>query len=446
MPKPSLDLIQQVVEKAKAAGADAADALAVEGRSLSVTVRNGKLEDIERAEAQDFGLRVFVGHRQAIVSSSDFSDDAINALVERVVDMAKVAPEDSDAILPDAAQQGYDPALDLDLLDKGEVSEETIKEHARRAEAAGLVVKGITNSEGGGASVSKSQIYLLSSTGFSGHYRTSSHSLYATLIAGDDTGMERDYDYSSTRHFEDLESPETIGRSAGERTVKRLNARKPDTGAVPIIFSPRVSNSLLGHFLQAINGEAISRGTSFLKNQMGKQIFGKGVAISDDPLRIRGLRSKPFDGEGIATRKLQIIVDGRLESWILDCTNARKLGLATTGHASRGIAGRPSPQPTNVFLHPGQEDPEALMDGIESGFYITELIGMGVNPVTGDYSRGATGFWIEGGKISYPVNEVSIAGNLKDMFKALIPANDLEFRYGIDAPTIRIDGMTVAGN
>ena len=266
-----------------------------------------------------------------------------------------------------------------------------------------------------------------------------------TAIAGSGTGMERDYDYSSVRHAADLESPEKIGRTAGERTVERLNPRKVITRKVPVVFDRRVAGSLVSHLASAVNGASVARKTSFLRDKMGQKLFADGIRIIDDPLRKRGLRSHPFDGEGVAGKKLALIDDGFLRSWILDCATARELGLTTTGHASRGVSSTPSPGASNLHLEAGKLSPEELIADITDGFYVTDLIGMGVNMVTGDYSRGASGFWIENGKRSYPVSEVTIAGHLLDMFRTIVPADDLEFRHGINAPTLRLEGLTVAG-
>ena len=269
--------------------------------------------------------------------------------------------------------------------------------------------------------------------------------LSASVIAGEGTEMERDYDYTAAVFAADMDSPEAIGKSAGEKAVKRLNPQKAETSAVPIVFDTRVSKSLIGHLSSAVNGSSIARGTSFLKDKMGERIFPEGINIIDDPLRKRGLKSRPFDGEGIATRRIPLIEDGQLKTWVLDLRSARQLGLQSTGHASRGTSSAPSPSSSNLYLEPGEMSPEELMADIKQGLYVNELIGFGINGVTGDYSRGASGFWIENGKISYPVSEVTIAGNLNDMFANLSRANDLEFRFGIDAPTVRIEGMTVAG-
>jgi PmbA protein len=266
-----------------------------------------------------------------------------------------------------------------------------------------------------------------------------------TAIAGEGTGMERDYDYSSTVHGADLQSPEKVGHTAGERAVDRLNPRKVKSKRVPVVFDRRVAGSLVGHLASAINGTAVARKTSFLKERLGERLFRPGIHVLDDPHRLRGLRSRPFDAEGVATKRLAVVEDGVLASWLLDSATARELGFVTTGHAQRGVSSAPSPGPSNLHLAAGGDTPEALMADIAEGFYLTDLIGVGVNYVTGDYSRGASGFWIENGKRSYPVSEVTIAGNLIDMFQALVPANDLEFRFATNAPTVRVEGLTVGG-
>ncbi len=441
---PDPQILEDLIKSAKAQGADAADALYVESVSASVSYRLGKLEDIERAEGRDLGLRVFVGQKVAFVSSSDLSADALKKLPERAVAMAKLAPEDKFACLAprDRLAKTF-PALDLE--DANEPSPDTLVEWARSVEGAAMAVKGVTNSEGGGASFGRTAIALATSEGFFGTNAGTNSGIGVSVVAGEGAGMERDYDQTSARHASDLESPETVGRNAGERAVKRLNPRKVKSQAVPIIYDPRVSAGIVGHFAGAISGNSIARGVSFLKEMMGKAIFAPAITITDDPHRIRGLRSKPFDGEGVANKRMNLIEGGVLQTWLLDCGSAKQLGLQTTGHAARGTGGPPAPSPTNLYMEAGTLSPEALISDIKEGFYVTELIGMGVNGVTGDYSRGAAGYWIENGTITYPVSEITIASNLKDMFLNLTPANDLVFRYGTNAPTLRIEGMTVAG-
>jgi len=438
-------ILDNIIAAARRQGADAADALLVENVSTSVSYRLGNLEDVERSESADLGLRVFVGNRVAMISSSDFSSDAVAALPERAITMAKLAPEDRFAGL--APRDLLARAIpDLDLEDKGEPAAEILVERARGAEQAALAVKGVTNSEGGGAGFSRMSIALATSEGFFSRYAGTSHSIGVAVLAGEGTGMERDYDHASARHASDLQSAEAIGKSAGEKAVRRLHPRKVKSQSAPVVFDPREAGGLLGHFANAISGTSVARGTSFLKDRMGAQIFAPHVHVIDDPHRRRGLRSKPFDGEGVANARRSLIDKGVLTSWLLDCASARQLGLSTTGHAARGTGGPPSPSATNLYMEAGKLTPKALIADIRQGFYVTELMGMGVSGVTGDYSRGAAGFWIEDGEISFPVSEVTIAGNLKEMFRQLTPADDLEFRYGTNAPTCRIEGMTIAGS
>jgi PmbA protein len=437
------DLTERLVAAARRAGADAADALAVRSVSQSVEVREGAVEESERSEGDDVGLRVFVGRRQAVVSTNDIKAD-VSQLAERAVAMARVAPEDPFAGLADSDKLARE-IPELDLLDPDLPTVAVLEERAKRAESAGLAVKGVTKSGGASASAGIGGMVLVTSGGFRGAYLSSGQSVSMTAIAGEGTAMERDYDYSSTLHGADLDPPEKVGRSAGERTVERLNPRKVDTKRVPVVFDRRVAGSLVSHLASAINGSAVARKTSFLKDKLGQRLFKPGISIVDDPRRRRGLRSRPFDAEGVATKPLAVIEDGVLMSWFLDSATARELGLTTTGHAQRGVSSAPSPGASNLHLSPGPDTPDALMADITEGFYVTDLIGMGVNQVTGDYSRGASGFWIENGKRSYPVSEVTIAGTLIDIFQALSPANDLEFRFGTNAPTVRLEGLTVAG-
>ncbi|HEY9079218.1 TldD/PmbA family protein [Magnetovibrio sp.] len=440
-----LNLLQDLIKSAQSQGADAADALFAEGTSLSLSWRMGEVEQLERSEGMDLGLRVFVGKSQAIVSSSDIGKRALSELVERAVAMAKSVPEDPFAGLADPDQLATE-FTDFDMFDPSEPSTDELTEAARTAEEAGLAVAGVSNSEGAHASFSQSSIAFAASNGFAHTYQRSRHSLSASMLAGQGTGMERDYDYTGAVWAEDLQSPEAIGRSAGERAVKRLNPKKAKTQQVPVVFDNRAARSLVGHLSSAINGSSIARGTSFLKDKMGQDIFAPGVTIVDDPHRIRGLRSAAFDDEGLPTQRRNVIDNGKLTTWFLDLRSARQLGLQSTGHAGRGVSSPPSPGASNLYLQAGSLSVEDLIKDIKAGFLVTELIGMGVNTVTGDYSRGASGFWIENGQIAHPVSEVTVAGHLSDMFKSLTPADDLEFLYGVDAPTVRIDGMTLAGS
>jgi PmbA protein len=436
-------LAERLVAAARRAGADAADAIAERGMSQSVEVRDGTVEESERAEGDNMGLRVFVGRRQAVVSTNDLKGGA-DALAERALAMARVAPEDQFAGLADPAELAKKIPV-LDLLDPQLPSVAQLEERARAAEATALAVKGVTKSGGASASAGIGGVVLVTSTGFAGSYLASRHGLSMQAIAGEGTHMERDYDFSSAIHAADLESPEAIGRSAAERAVKRLNPKKVSTKRVPVVFEPRVAGTLVGHLASAINGSSIARKTSFLRDRLGEALFGRGITIIDDPLRPRGLRSHPFDAEGIAGERRAIVKDGTLTTWILDCATARELGLKTTGHAQRSVSSTPSPGPSNLHLEPGPSAPAELIAEIEEGFYVTDLIGMGANIVTGDYSRGASGFWIEKGELTYAVSEVTIAGHLTDMFRTLTPASDLSFRYGTNAPTVRLEGLTVAG-
>lgn len=437
-------LAQRLVDAAKKAGADAADAIAVRGVSQGVEVRDGRVEESERSEGDDVGLRVFVGKRQAVVSTNDISGDGAARLAERAVAMARVAPDDEFVGLAD-------PSLlakqfpELDLLDPQMPSTAELERRAQEAEAAGLAVKGVAKSGGASASSGIGGMVLVTSTGFQGSYLRSSQGVSMMAIAGEGTGMERDYDFTSATHASDLRSSAEIGRSAGERTIARLNPRKVATCRVPVVFDPRISGSLVGHLVGAANGASIARKTSFLKDKLGQQLFAGGIRIVDDPLRVRGLRSQAFDAEGVATKRTNIVDAGVLTTWLLDSATARELGMATTGHAHRGVSSSPSPGAYNLHLEAGHVTPNELISDIKEGFYVTDLIGSGVNGVTGDYSRGAAGFWIDNGEITYAVSEVTIAGHLFDIFKSMKPANDLEFKYGVNAPTVRIEGLTVAG-
>jgi PmbA protein len=437
------DLAARLVEAARRAGADAADAVAVRSMSLAVELRDGAVEEAERSESDDLGLRVLVGGRQALVSTNDAKGEAA-ALAERAVAMARAAPVDRYAGLADRAALARDVA-DLDLIDPELPATAQLEALARTAEEAALAVDGVTKSGGASASAGIGGMVLVTSHGFRGAYLASHHNLSMVAIAGAGTGMERDYDFSSALHAADLDAAAKVGRSAGERAVKRINPRKVATRQVPVVFDPRVAGSLVGHLASALNGTAIVRKTSFLMDRMGERLFRPGIRIIDDPLRRRGLRSRPFDGEGVAGGPLALIEDGVLRSWLLDSATGRELGLPTTGHAQRGVSSVPSPGSTNLHLEAGGKTPQALIADIADGFYVTDLIGMGANTVTGDYSRGAAGLWIENGALGFPVSEVTIAGHLRDMFANLEPADDLAFRYGTNAPTVRLEGLTVAG-
>jgi PmbA protein len=439
------DLAERLVVAARRAGADEADALAVRSVSLSVEVRDGAVEESQRSEGDDLGLRVIVGRRQAVVSTNDLKAEGFDALAERAVAMARAAPEDRFAGLADADQLARElPALDLIDPEMPDVG--VLEARAREAEAAGLAVAGVSKSGGASASAGIGGFVLVTSHGFHGTTIASRHGIAMTAIAGNGTAMERDYDFSSTLHARDLDSAVAIGRRAGERAVKRLNPRKVATRRVPVVFDSRTSGSLVGHLASAANGSAVARKTSFLRERLGEKVFAPGIDIIDDPLRPRGLRSRPFDAEGVAGSRRALVEDGVLRTWILDCATARELNLKTTGHAQRGVSSTPSPSASNLHLAPGRQSPDQLIGEIADGFYVTDMIGMGVNLVTGDYSRGASGFWIENGERTYAVSEVTIAGHLSEMFATLTPANDLHFRYGTNAPTLRVEGLTVAGH
>lgn len=441
----TLSLLDDLVKAARSQGADAADAVAVDARSRGISWRDGKMEDVEGSEGEDIGLRVLIGKRQAMVSTSDRRKASLAELVERTVAMAKAVPEDEFCGLAPEDRLHTGPFAELELYDPTEVSADTLGAMAAEAEDAARSVDGVTNSDGAGASASSWAISLVTSHGFSGHYRGSSFSSSVSAVAGTGTDMERDYEFTSARHFSDLTSSADVGRTAGERAVRRLNPAKIESGQLPVIYDPRVSKSLLGHFSGAINGTSVARGTSFLKDMLGSPVFADGVSIIDDPLRVRGLSSKLFDGEGVRVSATRLIDHGTLKSWMLNSAAARQLGMEVTGHASRGTSSAPGITSSNLYMEAGAVAPDDLYADVRDGLYVTELIGMGVNGVTGDYSRGAAGFRIREGDLAESISEVTIAGNLKDMFRAIVPASDLEFRYGTDAPTVRIDGMMIAG-
>lgn len=436
-----VDLVAALVEAAKAAGADAADAVAVRGRSTSVSVRLGKVEGTESSESDDIALRVFLGKRAASVSGNAASDPA--ALAERAVAMARVSPQDPHQGLADPARLAR-TLKDLDLLDRTEVSADEMREAALEMEEAALSVAGVTNSGGSSASSGLGGLVLATSDGFVGQYAGSRFSRGISVVAGEGTAMERDYEFSSRPHFADLRSAAEIGREAAERTVRRLGARKARTGPVAVVFDPRVARGFAGHIASAINGASVARKTSFLRDMMGKQVASTAITVTDDPLKVRGQASRPFDGEGVEGAPLTMIDSGVLHHWFLSTSVARELGLETNG---RGVRSGTSVNPgsTNFAIEPGSDAPDELMKGIKEGFYVTEVFGQGVNMVTGDYSRGASGFWIENGVLTYPVSEVTIAGNLKDMFLHATPASDIDRNFGTAAPTILIEGMTLAG-
>ncbi|RYB97041.1 TldD/PmbA family protein [Ciceribacter ferrooxidans] len=432
----------QLVDLALKAGADSADAVVVRSRSKSVGVRLGKVETTESSESDDFSLRVFIGRQVASVSANPGFD--LKALAERAVAMAKVSPEDPFAGLADAADLARSYP-DLDLFDPTEVSSDALRDAALAAEEAALAVKGVSNSVGAGASAGMGGLVLVTSHGFSGSFQSSRFGCSVGVIAGEGTRMERDHDFDSRLFHADLDPAAEIGRRAGERAVRRLDPRQVETGQnVTVVFDPRVARGFIGHIAGAINGAAVARKTSFLRDRMGTEVLKSGLNITDDPLKVRGSGSRPFDGEGVKGEKLVMIEDGVLKHWFLSSSAARELGLHTNGRGSRGGTAV-SPTSTNLALEPGSVAPEDLIRSVGTGFYVTELIGQGVNMVTGEYSRGATGFWIENGELAYPVSGVTIASNLKDMFMRLTAANDIDRKFAVAAPTIAIEGMTIAG-
>lgn len=431
-----------LIDLAKAAGADQADAVVVRSRSRSVSVRLGKVEGTEASESDDFSLRVFVGNRVASVSANPGFD--LKTLAERAVAMAKVSPEDPYACLADEEDLARSYP-DLELFDATDVPTDDLRQAALEMEQAALDVDGVRNSSGAGASAGMGGLVLVTSHGFSGSYMASRFGRSVSVIAGEGTKMERDYDFDSRLYFAELDDPKTIGRRAGERVVKRVNPRQVPTGKnLTVVFDPRIARGFVGHIAGAINGGAVARKTSFLKDKMGQQVLKSGLSITDDPLKVRGSSSRPFDGEGVMGKRMVMIEDGVLKHWFLSTSTGRELGLPTNGRGVRGgtSVGAAS---TNLALEPGDVAPEDLIRSIGTGFYVTELIGQGVNMVTGEYSRGATGFWIENGELAYPVSEVTIASNLKDMFMRLTPANDIDRKFGVASPTIAIEGMTLAG-
>lgn len=441
----ALDRASSLVEKAKKAGADAADAVYACDASTDVQVRLGKLEDVSRNEGEDIGLRVFLGQRSATISSSSMNPDILNDLVSRALDMAREAPEDQYAGLApqDRLLKGDIPDIESD--DEGDPSPASLKQSALACEEAALAVQGVTNSEGAGASAGRSIFALATSHGFAGANSSSGYGVHASVLSGEGDEKERDYAYRSARHEEDLEDAASVGKRAGERAVRRLNAGSLKSGSMSVVFDPRVGSSLIGHLLGGISGSSIARRSSFLLESLGEQLFDSGLSIIDDPLRKRGLSSRAFDGEGLPTAKRAIIEKGVLTGWMMESASARQLGLEPTGNAARGVSGAPGVSASNVHLDGGTGSVADLIADIKQGVYVHELSGQGVNGVTGDYSRGAAGFLIIDGEIAGPVSEFTIASNLKQMFRNMRAAGDLEFLRGVNVPTLRIDDMMIAG-
>ena len=442
-PEAARAIAESLVERGIAAGASAADALYVDQRSSGVQVRLGELENVSRSEGEEIGLRLFVGQRSATVASSDLSDESLKTLVDRCLAMAEEAPEDPYARLAPKELLAVGDLPPLESGDGRDSDPTELRKRALEAEKAALAVAGVTNSSGAGASASGTTMALATSGGFSGAYESTGHSCSASVIAGEGAGMQRDHAWHSSRYVGDLEDAAEIGRRAGERAVARLGATRPKPGKYPVLFDPRVSSSLLGHFAGAISGSSIARKTSFLQDKLGKRVFADGVTIVDDPLRLRGLRSRPFDAEGVRVSRQELVSGGVLNSWIAESASARQLGIAPTGHAARGAGGAPATSPSNLYMAPGKRSREELFAAFDEALLLIELIGQGVNGVTGDYSRGAVGFMVRNGEIAEPVAEITVASNLLEMFATAEPGSDLEFRRGIDAPTILIPEMTV---
>ncbi|HEX5238143.1 MAG TPA: metallopeptidase TldD-related protein [Sphingomicrobium sp.] len=442
-PEQARRIAQSLVERGMAAGATAADALYGGDRSSGVQVRLGEIEQVGRSEGEQMGLRLFVGQRSATVASSDLSEEVLDTLVERCLAMAREAPEDPFSGLAPESLLALSDLPSIDGYDSVEPDPEHLRARALEAEKTALAVEGVTNSSGVGASASASVVALATSGGFANAYQTSGFSCTAVVVAGEGSGMQREYAGHSVRHLEDLESAEEIGRKAGERAVARLNSSRPRPGKYSVIFDSRVSGTLLGHFSSAITGSSIARRTSFLQNRLGQPVFANGVTIVDDPLRRRGLRSRLFDAEGVRVSRQELVSGGVLNHWIAESASARQLGVEPTGHAVRGAGGAPGAAPSNLYIEAGSRSREELLAAFPEALLVVELIGQGVNGVTGDYSRGAAGFMVRGGEIAEPVSEITIASNLIDMFATLEAASDLEFRRGIDAPTLLIPEMTV---
>ena len=443
-PAAAKDKAASLVELARKSGADAADAAYVGERSQGVSVRLGALEDVHRSEGEEIGLRVFVGRRNATISSSDLSKDALATLVERAVAMAAEAPEDQYAgLAPQDMLFRGDPA-DLDLDDGGDPEPAKLKERALIAEDAARAVAGVTNSNGSSASASSSIFAIATSDGFAASTGATGYSNSASVVAGEGNTMQRDYAWHSARHSVDLEGPEDIGARAAERAVARLNPVSVKPGVMPVLFDPRVATTLLGHFVGGISAAAVARQSSFLMDALETQVFAPGVAIHDEPFRKRGLRSRAFDGEGLPVQPMELVSDGVLNTWLAESASARQLGIRPTGHAVRGVAGAPGAGPSNLYLAPGNRSRDEIIASLQYAILVTELIGQGVNGVTGDYSRGAAGFLISNGEIGPAVAEITIASNLKQMFATLEPASDLRIRRGIDSPTLLVPEMTVA--
>ncbi|CTQ32567.1 TldD/PmbA family protein [Jannaschia rubra] len=440
-------LTETLLHVARKAGADAADAIAIDGASVSVDVLKGRLEHAERSEGVEVGLRVLIGRRQACVSASDTGRQTMEQMAERAVAMAREAPEDPHAGLADPSELARDWDIDaLDLVDdSAPLDPAALQDMAARAEAAVLAVRGVAQVGSAGAGYGDRRVHLAATNGFSGGYRRTGTSLSCVAITGEGTGMERDYYGDSRVHRADLDTPEDVGRIAGERTVARLGATKPPTGAFPVVYDERVAGQLVGHLLSAINGSAVARGATFLRDALGQPVLPAGLSLIEDPTLPRISGSRPFDGEGLPTAPRDLVTDGVLQGWVLDLSTARKLGMDSTANASRGTSAPPQPSAGNVRLTPGDASREELLARMGTGLLITSMIGSSINPTTGDYSRGASGFWVEGGHIVRPVNECTVAGNLREMLMTLVPANDARLHVGRQVPSLLVEGLTIAG-
>lgn len=445
-PEQAKDRAQDLVDRARKAGADTADAVYGANASEGIQIRLGNLEDVERSESEHIALRVFLGHRSASIGSSDLSPAALDELADRAIAMARAAPEDRYSGLAPKELLTHGPYPELDLIETYEPSPHTLRAMAEEAEEAARAVEGITNSDGASASAGSGVFALATSHGFAGGYASTHHSISVSVVGGEGAGKQRDNAWRTAHHASDLPSPAEIGKLAGERTIARLGSARAKSGPMPVVFDPRVAGTLLGHLIGAMSGSAIARRSSFLLDKLEEQIFAPGIAVVERPHTPRGLRSRPFDGEGLPTVERNLVEDGRITGWLLESASARQLGLQPTGHAARNGGGAPSVSVGNVHLAAGALSPAELMADIKDGVYVTELIGQGVNGVTGDYSRGATGFRIVNGELAGPISEFTVAGNLLSMFAKLTPASDLEWYRAINVPTVRVDGMTVAGD
>jgi len=441
--------LETLLKTSLSLGATHADAVWFDTVDLTTSCRKGQPEGLERSESRAVTLRAFIGDSQAMVSSTDISPNALKILAENAVRMARSTPPD--ALSKFAPASLYPSSLpNLDLCEQAEPTAESLFSSAKEAEACALAIPGITNSEGADASFGRNKIGLMiaydNAIQFANHYESTHSSLSVSVLAGSGTDMQRDYDFSTARYASDLKSARTIGENAAHRALKRMNPSKIPGGTMPVLYDKRVSKQLVSALASAVNGSSIVRGASFLRDELGKQIFSPSITITDDPLIVRGLASKPFDGEGVATRKLNLVENGILASWVMDMRSATALGLTTTGHASRGMGSPPSPSTTNLYMANGSESPESLIKQMQNGLFITETFGGGINTITGDYSQGASGFLIENGEITSSVAEITIAGHLRDMFARAVPASDLTFDYATNAPSLLVDGMVVAGS